>query len=146
MVGQKTATEIKTTQTIPYESLKVIGTSVVPITQFEDTGVTLTVKVPRVVDDDGNWSTNEDTYILLDIKAEIVEEGQRIVVALDVQLAEGDFLPVLSAPEFVSRSIETDAWVRHGQVLILGGLFRNTTRQSSQTELVVLIQPKVMQP
>ena len=66
------------------------------------------------------------------------EEGQRIVIALDDQLAGGgdDENParnLITVPEFVSRSINTHVWVRDGQVLMLGGLYRNTESKSIST-------------
>lgn len=137
MVGGETPTKIKTVQTVPYESTKVVGATTVQITEFHDTGVTLEVSVPEVIDDDGDWTTADDTFIMLDVHAEVMEEGQRIVVALDDQLAGGAPFSLagnaISVPEFVSRSIMTKVWMRHGQVLILGGLFRNTQNKSLST-------------
>ncbi len=135
MVGESTPTVIRTNNKIPYESTVVVGSTTVQITQFQDTGVTLSLRAPEVIDDDGNWETTDDTYIRLDAYAAVKEEGQRIVVALDDQLAssgesfaEGE--NAISVPEFISRSVTTHVWVRQGQVLILGGLFRNTESKS----------------
>lgn len=136
-VGSDIPTVVKTTQAIPYENTVVIGSTVVQTTTFEETGVLFTVKALEVVDDDGDWRTRNDTYIRLDVKAEVKEEGQRIVVALDSQLAGGSNFSLarnaITVPEFISRSIQTQVWVREGQVLMLGGLYRNSENRRSST-------------
>jgi type II secretory pathway component GspD/PulD (secretin) len=63
------------------------------------------------------------------------EEGQRITVALDDNTSSsgGVFTRTsnaISVPEFISRSIDTTVWVRNGQALILGGLYRNTKQKN----------------
>jgi Flp pilus assembly secretin CpaC len=129
MVKEPVPTYIQTGQRIPYESNVIAGNTPVQVTMFMDTGVMLKVAVPEMIDDDGDWSTTEDTFIKVDIEAEVKEEGQRIVVALDDTLANGGIFSsssnALSVPEFVNRRIKTTIWVRHGQVLILGGLYRD---------------------
>jgi hypothetical protein len=137
-VGSAIPSVVETTQRIPYETTRVVGSTTVQVTDFEDTGVNLAVFVPEVIDDDGNWSTHDDTYIRLAVRANVKEEGQRIVVALDDQLAtssqsfaEGE--NAITVPEFISRSITTNVWVRHGQVLLLGGLYRNSESKSIAT-------------
>ncbi len=121
---------IKTTQEVPYENTIVIGASAVQTTAFRPTGVTLTVSALKVVDDDQNPLTTEDIFVQLKLTAEINEEGQRITVALDEATGSTSNLSkvstAISVPEFVSRSVDTTVWVRNGQVLVLGGLFRNT--------------------
>jgi hypothetical protein len=127
---------IKTTQKIPYESTRVVGATTVQVTQFRDTGVTLTVSVPDIVDLDGDWQTTDDMLVQLDIHAQVSEEGQRIVVALDDSLASGAFSfsnNAITAPEFISRSIKTKALVRNGQVLVLGGLYNSSRTRSLTT-------------
>ncbi len=138
VVGEITPTIVETIQQIPYESTVVVGSTAVQITQFEDTGVTLKITVPHIIDDDGDWNTRDDTYVQLDVEATVKEEGQRIVIALDDQLAGGgdDENPaqnLITVPEFISRSINTHVWVRDGQVLMLGGLYRNTESKSIST-------------
>ncbi len=136
-VGSQIPAQIKTVQRIPYENTQVVGSTTVQVTQFEDTGVQLLVYVPEVVDDDGNWATTDDTYVRLFIKAEVKEEGQRVTISLDDELASGGVFSLgnsaILVPEFVSRSITTQVWVRHGQVLILGGLYRNTKSRTLAT-------------
>lgn len=148
-VGEATPTVIETVQRIPYEDTKVFGATARQITSFRDAGVYLSVQSPEVVDDDGDPRTTHDSFIRLKLTARVNEEGQRITVALDDLLAESNsvFNPnanEISVPEFVSREIITDVWVPHGQVLILGGLFRTTSSRSgtgppwiSQTEDLV---------
>ena len=137
MVGGA-GTTVQTVQEVPYENTQVVGNVAVQITDFRDTGVTLTVAVPEIIDDDGDWdTTRDDTYIHLDVLATVQEEGQRIVVSLDDQLAAGSNFNIaqnaIAVPEFVSRMIDTEVWVRHGQVLIMGGLYRNTDSRSLST-------------
>lgn len=123
-------TVIKTTQQVPYEDTTVIGYTPVQTTKFKETGVSLTVSALGVVDDDGDPNTRQDTYVRLNLIATVKEEGQRITVALDDQVSSGgvftDASNAIQVPEFVSREIKTEVWVRHGQVLMLGGLYRNT--------------------
>jgi Flp pilus assembly secretin CpaC len=137
-VGDATPTIVETTQKIPYETTRVVGATAVQVTEYEDTGVNLSVFVPEIIDDDGNWSTHDDTYIRLAVRAIVKEEGQRIVIALDDQVttsgqafSKGD--NAITVPEFVSRSITTNVWVRHGQVLMLGGLYRNSESKNIAT-------------
>lgn len=123
-------TVIKTTQQVPYEDTTVIGITPIQTTKFKETGVSLTVEALAIVDDDGDPNTREDTYIRLKLVATVREEGQRITVALDDKITSGSILSstsnAIQVPEFVSREISTEVWVRHGQVLMLGGLYRNT--------------------
>ncbi len=136
MVGAATDNIVKTTQKIPYENTKVVGVTAVQITDFRETGVTLSARCPEVIDDDGNTNTQGDTYIKLDLTATVNEEGQRITVALDDRAAGGIFAQAdnaIDVPEFVSRSVKTSVWVRHGQVLLLGGLHRSSVTKSLAT-------------
>lgn len=137
-VGQTVPTIIQTTQDIPYEDTTVVGATAVQTTSFRPTGVTLQVLAPRVVDDDGDPGTTQDTYIQLTLTATVNEEGQRITVALDDSLAASGGIfnlnsNAIRAPEFISRSITTTVWVRDGEVLILGGLYRNTKNKDLST-------------
>jgi Flp pilus assembly secretin CpaC len=136
-VSSPIPTTIQTTQRIPYENTVVVGATAVQTTAFRDTGVSLTVQAPEIIDDDGNPTTADDTYIKLLISAAVNEEGQRIVVALDDRMAAqgifGQASNAIKVPEFVSRSVATSVWVRHGQVLLLGGLYRNTKNKSLST-------------
>lgn len=137
VVGETIPTIIKTAQQISYESTVVVGSTAVQVTNFEDTGVILTLTVPSVIDDDGDWNTRDDTYIQLDVEATVKEVGQSIVVTLNNQLAGGGDNTLarnaITVPEFISRSIKTHVWVRDGQVLMLGGLYRNTESKSIST-------------
>ncbi len=131
-------TVIETTQEIPYEDTVVVGTTAVQTTKFKPTGVTLSVTALEIIDDDGDPNTREDTYINLQLTASVVEAGQRITVALDDLLAGSSGLfsnttNAIRVPEFVTRRITTTVWVGHGQVLMLGGLFRNTENKDLAT-------------
>ncbi len=132
-VGAAAPTVIQTVQEIPYENTIVVGVVTQQITEFKPTGVNLSVQANQVIDDDGDPRTTEDIYIQLTITAAITEEGQRLNVAI-----AGNTANTISVPEFISRSITTTVWVRHGQVLILGGLYRNTrTRTSSSVPWLI---------
>lgn len=135
MIGQKT--RIQTVDRVPYENTTVVGATTVQGTDFRETGVMLDVGVPEVFDEDGDWNTREDTYIKLDVHAEVSEEGQRIVIALDDQVAQGGVFTgtdsAISAPEFISRSIKTSVYLRDGQVLVLGGLYNSSSTKSLST-------------
>ncbi len=135
MIGQPAT--IKTVVSVPYENTVVVGNTPTQTTEFRDTGVTLVVNPVEVVDDDGNWTTTTDTYVKLDITADVKELGQRLIVKLDDRLAGGSDFSLaqngITAPEFISRGIVTHVWVRHGQVLVLGGLYRNTENKDLDT-------------
>lgn len=136
-IGNEAATKIETTQEIPYEDTIVVGASVVQVTRFRPTGVILEVTAQEIIDDDGDWSNNQDTYIKLKVVAQVTEEGQRVVVSLDDDIASSGIFTQsqneISVPELISRNIDTTVWVRHGQVLMLGGLFRNTDSKTVST-------------
>jgi hypothetical protein len=122
-------TILETVEENPYEKPTVVGTTVVQTTDFRKTGVIFTAQVPHIIDDDGNWSTTEDTYINLILRADIKELGEEIIVAEDDRFGSASRV---TAPTFVSRSIDTQVWVRSGQVLVLGGLYRNRTIRSTE--------------
>ncbi|MBW7865893.1 MAG: hypothetical protein H3C30_15940 [Candidatus Hydrogenedentes bacterium] len=134
-VGEATPTLIKTSQEVPYENTVVVGASAVQTTAFRPTGVSLSVSALQVVDDDGDPMTTEDIYYQLKLTAEIAEEGQRITVALDSSspTSATKNSTAISVPEFVSRSVDTTVWVRNGQVLIMGGLYRNSATNNTAT-------------
>jgi hypothetical protein len=137
-VGEATPTIIETVRKIPYEDTKVFGATAKQITSFRDAGVYLSVQAVEVVDDDGDRRTTNDTYIHLKVIARVNEEGQRFIVALDdILTSTGSIFNsdsnAISVPEFVSREITTDVWVTHGQVLILGGLYRNSVSRDIES-------------
>jgi Flp pilus assembly secretin CpaC len=136
VVGSPVPTHIQTVDEIPYEETVSVGANIVQVVKRKPAGVTLTATVPQVIDDDGDWTTQDDTYIMLNIVAEVNEEGQRITVALDDQFTGGLITGgqnAIRVPEFISRSVKTTVWVRHGQVLILGGLYRTNKTSSSSS-------------
>lgn len=131
-VAEATPTIIETVQQIPYEDTKVFGATVRQITSFRDAGVYLSVQAPEILDDDGDKRTTHDTFIRLKLIARVSEEGQRITVALDDVITTSTQNEI-SVPELVSREITTDVWVPHGQVLIMGGLFRTTAGRTVES-------------
>ena len=134
-IGDPIPTIVKTTQKVPYENAQVVGYTVAQITSFEETGVTFSVNAAQVIDDDGDWSprSRHDTFVRLDVRASVREEGGRLVVALDDKAGTGDNKNAITVPEFISRSIDTHVWLRDGQVLMLGGLFRNSENTTIST-------------
>jgi len=137
-VGAAVPTTISTTQKIPYEKTVAVGATTIQTTDFRDTGVMVNVSALQLYDVDGNSTTTEDVYIQLKLAATVNEEGQRITVALDDNTSSsgGVFTRTsnaISVPEFISRSIDTTVWVRNGQALILGGLYRNTKQKNLAT-------------
>ncbi|HOE67126.1 MAG TPA: hypothetical protein PLO62_11435, partial [Candidatus Hydrogenedentes bacterium] len=128
MLGSPIPTVIKTVDQVPYEETAVVGITVQPTTKFRETGVKLRISVPQAIDDDGDWNTTHDTYIMMNVDAEVNEAGQRYVVALDA--AAGGQIQV---PEFVTRRVNTTVWVKNGQVLILGGMYRNNRKTTVAT-------------
>lgn len=137
-IGAAVPTKIQTTQEVPYEKTVVVGATTVQTTAFKPTGVMLTVSALQILDEDKNPKTTDDIYIQLTLSAQINEEGQRITVALDDSIAASGTVftradNAISVPEFISRSMETTVWVRSGQVLILGGLYRNTKHKNLAT-------------
>ena len=122
-VGSSVPTVIKTVQSVPYDNVQMVGITPYRITSFRDTGVTLSVTCPQVIDDDGNPVTTDDTYIQLNIHAEVMDP----TLGRTVTIQAGQPIKV---PEFTSRSVNTHVWVRHGQVLVLGGLYRNRKMKS----------------
>jgi hypothetical protein len=98
----------------------------------------LQVEALEVVDDDKNRKTKDDVYIKLRLTARVNEEGQRVTVALDDLLASSGSVinragNQITVPEFVSREVSTTVWVKSGQTLVLGGLFRSTTNKNLST-------------
>ena len=132
MVNAEKPTVIETTENVPYEETRVLGSTATQITAFHDTGVRLEVTALQVVDDDGNPDTPGDNFIQLKLVAKVDEEGARVPVALDdrVNSEAGNFINV---PQFNSRSIDTTVWVQEGQVLILGGLYLNRKTKDLKT-------------
>ena len=133
VVGQPTPTVIQTVQQVPYVNKVVVGSTAVQTTSFRNTGVSLSVMAEQIADDDGDFTTNDDTYIKLNLTAEVNEEGQRINVAVEDSEGLLGQRSSISVPEFVTRNITTSVWVRHGEVLVLGGLYRNTKNKDLST-------------
>ncbi len=100
---------VKTVEKVPYETTKVVGTTAVQVTEFKDTGVTLSAQLEEIT---------EDNYLKLHLEANVAAAGPRLRVALAEQ-PEGS---VLYVPEFFNRSISTDVVVADRQILVLGAL------------------------
>jgi hypothetical protein len=114
MVRQAVPMIVTTVKDNPFEEPLSVGNNLVTITRFKKTGVTLNIGVPDLTDDDGDWATTDDSYVRLDITAQVDELGGEV----DIQTG-------FTAPSYTNRMIKTTVWVRHGQMLILGGLYRN---------------------
>ncbi|MFO7775703.1 MAG: hypothetical protein R6W89_07900 [Candidatus Hydrogenedentota bacterium] len=72
-VGAENPTEVKTVRQVPYENTVVVGNTPVQVTDFRDTGVTLNISVPEVINDGDNWMSRDDTYIKLNVTADVKE-------------------------------------------------------------------------
>jgi len=114
MVRQEIVMKVATIRENPYSEPAYVGLTEVPVTKFRNTGITLEIKVPDLTDDDGDWATTDDSYVQLDIMAQVDEIGGTV----PVQTGQ-------PTPSFSNRMIRTTVWVRHGQMLVLGGLYRN---------------------
>ena len=127
---------IQIARDVPYENTTVVGNTTVQTTAFHTSGVTLTVSALELFDGDGNWATTDDTFIKLHVTGDVSEEGARIIIALDDLLAGGGFAEgqnAIEAPEFISRRVDTEVWLRHGQILVLGGLYSSEKSKSLAT-------------
>ena len=135
MVKVPGTTTLTTSAQIPYETTQVVGSTTVQAVEFKPTGVVLTLNAIDIADDDGDYSTKEDMYVRLKIDAQLAEEGQRIVVALDDQLAASGNSDqgAITVPEFILRKINTEVWLPEGEILILGGLYRNSESKTLST-------------
>jgi hypothetical protein len=133
-INSSRPTVVKTVNLIPYENTQVVGSTAVQITSFETTGVELQVEAKHIHDEDEDYSTTQDTYVQLNLTCSVQEEGQRIVVALDDQLANSSSNQnAIQVSEFIDRSITTRVWVKNDQVLMFGGLYRNSESTSLST-------------
>ncbi len=128
-VGSTVPTIIETTRDVPYESLTAYSTTTYRVTSFKPTGLSLNVAANQVIDDDANPATLEDTYIKLTLTASVSEKGDSISIAMDPVVGGA----TIDVPQFVSRTITTTAIVRHGQTLILGGLFLKKVQKDLST-------------
>ena len=107
---------VKTVEKVPYETTKVVGTRAVQVTEFMDTGVTLSAQLDGITD---------DNYLELHLEANVAAAGPRLRVALAEQ-PEGS---VLYVPEFFNRSVSTDVVVGDRQVLVLGALLSTEDKE-----------------
>jgi general secretion pathway protein D len=134
-IGGTTTTDQNTTQAI-------VGTQTV---EYKDVGIVLTV-TPRI---------GEQGTVALDVKQEVNDILQQQV-------------PPTNSPSFSKREAETSVVLLNNQTLVMGGLiqtrretirsgipfleripvigylFRNTTENTSKTELLLLITPRVV--
>ncbi len=109
-----------------------------------------------------------DANLQLDVTPQITSEGT-IIMDLKVEKAEADFTRTVNGTPTISRkSIETQVLVRDGGTAVLGGvyvtnstngstgvpflskipligfLFRNTTKQEQNAELLIFITPRIL--
>ena len=108
------------------------------------TGITLTL----------NPWIGADGEITLQIRPEI-RDGTQITresstiaersIDTQIRIPDGGLIAIGGLLQERETSVETGIPVL-SHVPLLGGLFRDTSRQLSQTELIVVIQPKIMRP
>jgi len=109
-----------------------------------------------------------DANLQLDVTPQITNEGT-IIMDLKVEKAEADFTRTVNGtPTIIRKAIETQVLVRDGGTAVLGGvyvtnstrgmtgvpflskipligfLFRNTTKEDKNVELLIFITPRVL--
>jgi type II secretory pathway component GspD/PulD (secretin) len=145
--------KVSTGSKVPYETTQVAGATVVQVTDFRNTGVTLTIENVEVID---------DSYVRIQLNANVAGLTGYVAIAIDK-----DGNPI-SVPELSSRSLtntvlvkdrtpfiagilKTSAKLKKEQgvpflssIPILGYLFKSHHATKSDTELVFLITPEII--
>ncbi len=116
---------IQTVLDTPYANPTVVGDTVVTTTAYRQAGINLMVAVPQIWDADGDWNTPEDSYIRLNVMADAKELGADQDIGIEGRVGGN-----LTAPIFLTRQVETQVWVRSGQVFMLGGLYKRQKNKS----------------
>jgi len=151
--GHAKPAKVSTGAKVPYETTQVAGATVVQVTDFRNTGVTLTIEKVKVVNDD---------YIQMQLNATVAGLTGYVAIAIDK-----DGNPI-SVPELSSRSLTNTILVKDrtpfiGGILkttsrlkkeqgvpflssipILGYLFKSHHSTKSDTELIFLITPEIL--
>jgi type II secretory pathway component GspD/PulD (secretin) len=128
--GGDTESVVMTVDQVPYETNKVVGTTVVKPTEFETAGVTLKVTLLDI-----HEVGPEQYYLDLRLDAAVKAVGPRIPIA-HADNPEGSLIEV---PEFFDRSIVTTVAVPDRQILVLGALL-SKEKYSSERKLPILGQ------
>ncbi len=151
--GHAKPAKVSTGMKVPYETTQVAGATVVQVTDFRDTGITLTIEKVEVVNDD---------YVQMQMKATVAGLTGYVPIAIDQ-----DGNPI-SVPELSSRSLtntilakdrtpfiggilKTTSRLKKEQgvpflssIPILGYLFKSHHATKSDTELIFLITPEIL--
>lgn len=151
--GHAKPAKVSTGSKVPYETTQVAGATVVQVTDFRNTGVTLTIEKVEVVGDD---------YVQMQLNANVSGLTGYVAIAIDK-----DGNPI-SVPELSSRSLTNTVLVKDrtpfiGGILkttsklkkqqgvpflssipILGYPFKSHHATKSDTELIFLITPEIL--
>jgi type II secretory pathway component GspD/PulD (secretin) len=126
--GGQEASYVQTVDKVPYETNKVVGTTVVKPTDFKDAGVRLAVRLADI-----HEVGPGEYYLDLELDTGVRAVGPRLPVA-HAEPPEG---AVIEVPEFFSRSIKTKVAVRDRQILVIGALL-SKEKYNSERKLPIL--------
>jgi type II secretory pathway component GspD/PulD (secretin) len=151
--GHAKPAKVSTGTKVPYETTQAAGATVVQVTDFRDTGVTLTIEKVEIINNE---------YVQMQLNATVSGLTGYVAIAIDQ-----DGNPI-SVPELSSRSLTNTILVKDktpfiGGILkttsklkkeqgvpflssipILGYLFKSHHATKSDTELIFLITPEIL--
>ncbi len=151
--GHAKPAKVSTGMKVPYETTQAAGATVVQVTEFRDTGITLTIEKVEVLNDE---------YVQMQLNVTVSVLTGYVAIAIDQ-----DGNPI-SVPELSSRSLTNTILVKDGtpfiggilkttsrlikeqgvpflsSIPILGGLFKSHHATKSDTELIFLITPEIL--
>lgn len=151
--GHAKPAKVSTGMKVPYETTQAAGATVVQVTDFRDTGITLTIEKVEVINSE---------YVQMQINATVSVLTGYVAIAIDQ-----DGNPI-SVPELSSRSLTNTILVKDGtpfiggilkttsrlkkeqgvpflsSIPILGYLFKSHHSTKSDTELIFLITPEIL--
>jgi len=110
--GHAKPAKVSTGMKVPYETTQAAGATVVQVTDFRDTGITLTIEKVEVINSE---------YVQMQINATVSVLTGYVAIAIDQ-----DGNPI-SVPELSSRSLTNTILVKDGTPFI-GGILKTTSR------------------
>lgn len=149
-----TDAKIQTGSKIPYEATQVVNDSITLVTKFRDTGITLEVKVMDIL---------YNKYVQVDSRVTVSGlTGNNVSVALD-KYENPIYVPEISTRSmksvllledketFVTGILKSQTKITRNtgvpilsQIPIIKYLFRNDSNKASDTELVFIIKPEII--
>lgn len=149
-----TPAKISTGSKVPYESTQIVNNSVTLVTKFKDVGITLDVQVLDIL---------HDKYVKIEMKTTVSGlSGKQISVSLD------QYENPILVPEITTRSMKNTLLLSDKEVFITGilkshsnisrstglpyiskipiikYLFSSTAKRNSDTELVFIVTPEII--